>query len=67
MNKRVIADLLEQLIYEIRQSNELPFSVVDNERITYAEGVIEELREEKDEELTENEAIKREVTRELYD
>ena len=46
MRKNKIADLLEQLIYEIRQNGKITLSSTENDKIIFAEGVIRELRED---------------------
>ena len=45
MNKSKIANLLEELINELKRNDELFFTDIDNERIVYVENVIKELRE----------------------
>lgn len=46
MDNKKVADLLEELIYELKRNDELFFIDLDNDRIAYIEGVIKELREE---------------------
>ena len=45
MNKSKIANLLEELINELKRNDELFFTDIDNECIVYVENVIKELRE----------------------